>query len=76
MRYRLLISNVPNCKPLRETEITEVDYLGRCQLRSKSKGSEEKAGIYFSQDFHIPDECFPHQCQRKETIIDLSLVGF
>ena len=47
VRCRLLISNVPNCKPLRETEITEVDYLGRYQLGSKCKGSEEKAGIYF-----------------------------
>ena len=45
--YRLLISNVPNCKPLRETEITEVDYLGPYQLGSESKGSEEMAGIYF-----------------------------
>ena len=25
----------------------------------------------FSQDFHVPDECFPHQCQRKEKIINL-----
>ena len=50
MRYRLsLTSNVPNCKPLRETEITEVDYLGRYQLGSKSKGLEGKAGIYFSR---------------------------
>ena len=30
----------------------------------------------FSQDFHIPNECFAHQCQRKEKIIDISLVGF
>ena len=37
----------PNCEPLRETEITEVDYLGRYQLGSKRKGSEEKAGICF-----------------------------
>ena len=44
-----LTSNVPNCKPLRETEITEVDYVGRYQLGSKSKGLEEKAGIYFSR---------------------------
>ena len=41
VRYR------PNCKPLRETKITEVDYLGRYQIGSKCKGSEEKAGIYF-----------------------------
>ena len=41
MRYR------PNCKPLRETKITEVNYLGRYQIGSKCKGSEEKAGIYF-----------------------------
>ena len=41
------MSNIPDCKPLRETEITEVDWLGRYQLGSKSKGSEDKAGIYF-----------------------------
>ena len=40
VRYRLFISNI-------QIEITEVDYLGRYQLGSKSKGSEEKAGICF-----------------------------
>ena len=47
VRHRLFISNVPNCEPLRETEITEVDYLGRYQLGSKRNGSGEKACIYF-----------------------------
>ena len=41
------MSNIPDCKLLRETELTEVDYLGRCQLGSKSKGSVEKVGMYF-----------------------------
>ena len=66
VRYRLsLTSNVPNCKPLRETEITEVDYLGRYLLGSKSKGLEEKAGIYFSRISTFQMNVFRHQCQKK-----------
>ena len=41
------MSNIPDCKQLRETELTEEDYLGRCQLGSKNEGSVEKVRIYF-----------------------------
>ena len=46
MPYRLFISNISNCEPFREIEIAEVDYLGRYQLGIKTKGSEEKMGVF------------------------------
>ena len=48
VRCRLLISNVPNCKPLRETEITEVDYLGRYQLGVNVKDRKRKQVYIFT----------------------------
>ena len=40
------MSNIPNCEPFRKIEIAEVDYLGRYQLGRKTKGSEDKRGIF------------------------------
>ena len=39
-----LFLNIPNCKPLREIEITGVDYLGRYHFGRKTKGSEVEIG--------------------------------
>ena len=44
--YRFFTSNIPNCEPFRKIEIAEVDYLGRYPLGKKTKGSQEKMGIF------------------------------
>ena len=46
MSYRLFISNILNCEPFRESETAKVDYFGWYQLGWKTKGSEEKMGIF------------------------------
>ena len=44
--YRFFTSNIPNCEPFRKIEIAEVDYIGRYKLGRRTKGSEEKKGIF------------------------------
>ena len=46
MPYRLFISNILNCEPFRESEIAKVDYFGWYKLGRKTKGLEEKKGIF------------------------------
>ena len=64
MPYRRSISNIPNCEPLREIKVAEVDCLGLYQLGIKLKGRNRK--WVFSQDYQILDVCFTHQYLKKE----------
>ena len=68
VQYRLFISNIPNCEPLREIEITGLDLLGRCQLRRKTKGSQEKAGIFTGLQ-HSRCIVMLQFCKEKEELI-------
>ena len=49
--YRLFISNIPNCELSRKIEVAEVDYIGRYKLGRKTRGSQEKMGIFLG----LPD---------------------
>ena len=63
VRKSIAIFYIANCESLREIKVAEVDCLGLYQLGIKTKGSEEKMGVFTG----LPDSrCMFYTSVSKE----------